>query len=212
MWEGCISPLIGQKIRIPRFWLAVAGRESIPIFERLWLAIQPQLQDRPTNYARQCNVHTAVTFIVGSFPVHFELSKHNWIVNYVSSIHSYSLDSHRKKWIYNCCCLTFFWSDENVRRLRSAPGKCPVLQDSFWLVNEKWFCLLIGHPSHHQCLVFRSYIAELWARLIMINLILPKQVAFKLMTQNFYWTWLAGICAKIKLQNFLEDRYISLTN
>ena len=113
------------------------------------------------------------------------------------------LDSHRKKWIY-LLLPDFFLIWWKCKKQQEDWRVRPVLQDGFWLVSEEWFCPLIGHLPHHPCPVFRSYIAELWARLIMINLILPKQVAFKLMTQNFYWTWLAGICAKIKLLNF-ED-------
>ena len=90
----------------------------------------------------RCNtVHTAVTFIVGSFPVHFELSKRNWIVNYVSSVHSYNLDPERKEMnVYIYCRLRFsdLMKMKEDRRLRSETGLMP-----------SW--LLIG-----QCVMFLS--------------------------------------------------------
>ena len=95
MWEGFLRPSIGQKILLLGLWLAVSNGESIPTFGGLYdLQFSYNYKSgQQIMRAVQYSVHTAVTFIVGSFPVHFELSKRNWIVSIMFQvfIHSYTI-------------------------------------------------------------------------------------------------------------------------
>ena len=155
MWEGFLRPSIGQKILLLGLWLVVSNGESIPTFGGLWLAIQLQLQDRPTNYASGAILCILPSLLLWAHS-QFTLNSQNIIeLSIVFQVFTVTvLDSHRTEMnvsIY--CCLTFFWSDENVkifktaRRLKSSPSSSRRLLIGQWGMDS--VLLLVTHLNTH---------------------------------------------------------------